>query len=70
MINTGGGLTAKNEVALAFDKKRRIGVGLMVSRQLGPLGGMIVDNPDTLVRLEVRGMDNRVDSFSTQQWRQ
>jgi hypothetical protein len=35
MINTGGWLTGKNEVALAFDKKRRIGVRLMVSWQLG-----------------------------------
>jgi hypothetical protein len=67
MINTGGRLTSKNEVALAFDKKRRIGVRLMVRRQLGwsAFGGAIVDDPDTLVRLEVRGMDDGAESFST-----
>jgi hypothetical protein len=66
MMNTAGRLTAKNEVALAVNKKRRIGIRLMVSRQLGwsAFGGAIVDDPDTLLRLEVRGMDDRAESFS------
>jgi hypothetical protein len=67
MINTAGRLTAKNEVGLVVNKKRRVGVRLMISRQLGwsAFGGAIVDDPDTLMRLEVTGMDNRAESVST-----
>jgi hypothetical protein len=67
MINTAGRLTAKNEFGLGMNRKRRMGVRLMISRQLGwsAFGGGIADDQDTLVKLEVTGMNDREESFST-----
>jgi hypothetical protein len=67
MINTAGRLTAKNEFGLGMNRRRRTGIRLMISRQLGwsAFGGGIADDQDTLMKLEVTGMDDRAESLST-----
>jgi len=69
-INTAGRLTADNEVAFQTKNKRRVGVRLLFSRQLGwsafgGAGGIIDDHLGTIMKLEVSGMDDRGESFST-----
>ena len=67
MINTAGRLTSKNEFGLGMNKRRRMGVRLMIRRQLGwsAFGGGISDDQNTLVKLEVTGMDDRAESLFT-----
>ena len=67
-INTAGRLTSRNQAGFLVGKKRRVGVRLVLSRQLGwsAFGGTpISDVQETLMRLEVTGMDDRAESFST-----
>ena len=67
-VNTAGRLTADNEVGFRVNNKRRVGVQLLLSRQLGwsAFGtGVMDDHLGTVMKLQVTGTDDRRESFTT-----